>query len=137
MCNEQCHLKDISKNCEIKCQKLYNHSGEHECNVVKHYCNKECSLKQLTRDGCNGECILDAGHYGECICLKDKNTHICNGICYMHNLRECQINCVLPTNHEGKHQCKTPKEDHLCDKECSLKDSKRTINGKKCSALCL
>ena len=55
----------------------------------------------------------------------------------MHNLRECQINCVLPTNHEGKHQCKTPKEDHLCDKECSLKDSKRTINGKKCSALCL
>ena len=138
-CKEKCHLASESRNCKEDCNYSAGHEGEHICSLNKedHLCNKECHLKEFSREGCNNKCSLSINHKGECICDNSPEKHLCNKSCHLFDkTRQCKELCNLQAKHEGEHLCEIEKENHLCKQECFLKEKTRTFEGKQCLIYC-
>jgi len=126
LCKNKCDLFMLSINCNQFCNLPINHKGNHICGVNKHLCKNKCSLLNNSRSGCDENCCLNAGHYGQCFCKKSKESHICNNKCILSDKSKgCKLNCNLSVGHKGDHQCEVTKEDHICKGICSLKERTR------------
>lgn len=101
-CTEKCSYGD-----NANCIKAIYHKDEHKCEVVTHYCMKNCKL-------CTRKCAQEAKHDGICDC---GNFHQCAHIC-----PSCNKQCLEDKkNRHTTHKCNITK----CPEYCIFNDGKR------------
>ena len=91
-----------------------------------HICNKVCSLKLKSREGCSLECNLQVNHSGPCFCENSVKKHICNGKCILKkNSLEgsCNDKCNKNAGHDGPCICSSKR--HECKYICYYKNNSR------------
>ena len=124
LCNQNCYLKELSRNCKGTCILSYDHIGNHICGEI-HLCKENCSLEGKSK-GCLIQCCLKYGHEEQHDC---KEKHYCILKCYFEDKsRNCMNNknCNLLYNHEGKCLCGC--NEHLCNKNCSKNECHNLCN---------
>ena len=136
--NGQCYLNSKSREgCDNSCKLPVNHEGYCICEKSpnQHICNQKCDLINISFEGsCHKDCIKQAGHAGEHICISKK--HECNEPCKYRNLSKsgCLGHCSKEVGHKDvmfpflfnpDHLCQNSMEIHICNKVCELRDKSR------------
>ena len=158
LCTKKCSINSCQNLCNLICE----HDGDsHDCKEF-HRCNKICSLKNNSKENsCDGLCIREYNHQGECLCKIPKENHKCKNLCknckkdcklegghegacicgecickfdciYKNNSHNCKNKCKEFFGHEGPHICE--EKNHLCNQKCIYKDKTRKDGG--CFGIC-
>ena len=130
-CKEVCSLKNKSTlaSCNQNCSGIYEHSGQHICNINKnaHKCNQKCKINE----NCTNPCSLPAEHSSngsKCLCGLCGCPNDCKYKNY--NTINCQKKCCQIGGHEGEHKCQQIK--HYCREPCKYKN----CSSSGCNKIC-
>ena len=134
ICNHKCDYYDNAKigTCKKYCKLNVGHTIPHNC-LDQHKCKGVCFLNTSAR-GCKKECSLPYPHQGDCICIIERNKHLCNENCSLKDIsRGCDkgFKCHKEYGHLGTHLCKS---SHFCNKDCYYYSKIR--NRVKCKKKC-
>ena len=124
-CPKSCKFENCTRGCQKNCKYIAGHKEIHICNS-KHYCKKECWLKNYSKN-CQEFCCqeitesIESLEHTYHICNIPLEKHGCNGTCIHYNdSRNCKQFCSRQVNHSGDHLCEVKIEQHLCKYQCDL-----------------